>query len=682
MARITFLHRRDGRYYLQVRMPVHDGDTARTRVFRSALGTSAFVVARRRLSLCMAWIVALKDNPELPRRGAFLLAQMRGYLDRGAPVDADALAARGAMEHYVQIWLTECRVFDCNPGEICPGFTETWKEFVAQNVDGETGHRAKAEDDSFRRGFAVGRQTALGDGEARTTAAAVGADQADVGRAARDDFRRRDVNLTPGYEFPIGAIRRSIVAEPDDAMSSPFVVDEFIAPLERKEVAVPPTCSGAGLTAPAARADRVSEAPGRAEVETASNATINVGNLAELDEFLPEPTDPLSVALEKFLGREKKRHGDDRARERVGLVVPFVIAVIGDKPVSSVTRRELGKIDLALPDIPTRTNIPKEHCVSLAARYLYAKKNGWEGLQRLAENTLSNRYHTTLNTFFEWLYQREALHEQPYRFEFVQKDNPEQVDRDVFAPEEAIKLVNLPLFTGCESLSRVWNSGELFVQDARYWGYVLALVTGMRPAEIAQIRCRDLIAIEDEGELVWFVDFTDRMMNVKSKSARRMIPLVPLVIELGLVKRRDLLMEAGHERLFPEWPYMTKKTGEVKYGHYLSKSWQYIKRKFKFSRDGVTLYSARHTFAQRLDEVGKIAERSRHLVMGHSTSGSARLTYGARHLALGIAKLINSIKDPTLERVSEILLDAKRRADRGELKRVDIMEIVSKGGDD
>jgi integrase len=223
----------------------------------------------------------------------------------------------------------------------------------------------------------------------------------------------------------------------------------------------------------------------------------------------------------------------------------------------------------------------------------------------------------------------------------------------------------LPLLTGCESLLRVWNSGDTFVQDALYWGYVLALVTGMRPAEIAQIRCQDLIAIEDEGELVWFIDLTDRMMHVKSKNARRMIPLVPLVIALGLVTRRDLSMEAGHERLIPEWPYMTKTTGEIKHGHYLSKSWQYIKRKFEFSRDGVTLYSARHTFAQRLDEVGQVAERSRHLVMGHSTHGHARLTYGARHLALGIAKLKRYQRPDARARVGDPLERKIARRPRG-----------------
>jgi len=102
LARISFLHRRDGRYYLQVRLPARIGGATRNRVFRSALRTEAFVAARRRVSLCMAWIVALKDHPEIAQRGALPLAQMRAHLDRRAPVSGDVLAARIAMEHYVR----------------------------------------------------------------------------------------------------------------------------------------------------------------------------------------------------------------------------------------------------------------------------------------------------------------------------------------------------------------------------------------------------------------------------------------------------------------------------------------------------------------------------------------------------------------------------------------------------
>jgi hypothetical protein len=123
LARISFLHRLEGRYYLRVRMPFFDGKETRSRVFRSALGTAAFAAARRRISLCVAWIVDIKDHPDLIERGALLLRQIREHLDRGLPLDADVLAARLAFEHYVRTFITECRGASFAPDEICPGQT-------------------------------------------------------------------------------------------------------------------------------------------------------------------------------------------------------------------------------------------------------------------------------------------------------------------------------------------------------------------------------------------------------------------------------------------------------------------------------------------------------------------------------------------------------------------------------
>jgi hypothetical protein len=284
-----------------------------------------------------------RGNPDLPQRGAFLQAQMRAYLDRGAPVDGDALAARVAMEHYVRTWLTEARMLAADPVEICPGFAETWKAFVDENVAGENGHRAKAEDDSFRRSFAVGRQTAFGDVDARS--AVIGADKVDVGRGARDDFLRREVSLAPSRAIPAGAFRHASVAAADEASrlfspsTTPSRRPRWMRSLSSRRAAEP-----GSPPRPPKRTSPVATLPEEAEARSADTA-IAVLDLGAL------------------------------ARERLGLVLTFVIVVIGDKPVSAVTRRDLGKIDLILPEIPKRTNIPKEHCVSLAARYLYAQKH-------------------------------------------------------------------------------------------------------------------------------------------------------------------------------------------------------------------------------------------------------------------------------------------------------------------
>jgi hypothetical protein len=65
MARINFLNRREGRYYVQVKLPSSKGPGAATTVFRSALGTASFHTAHRRLALCLPWVFDVKDNPEL-----------------------------------------------------------------------------------------------------------------------------------------------------------------------------------------------------------------------------------------------------------------------------------------------------------------------------------------------------------------------------------------------------------------------------------------------------------------------------------------------------------------------------------------------------------------------------------------------------------------------------------------
>lgn len=687
MARISFLQRLDGRYYLRVRMPAFDGKETRSRVFRSALGTSAFAVARRRISLCVAWIVDIKDHPDLIERGALLLRQIRDHLDRGLPLDADVLAARLAFEHYVRSWLVECRSASFAPDEVCPGLTPAWKDFVEQNQAAEKTHLRKATDDAYRRGFAAAESLeAKAPQAARPEFAALASESAALNsQTLVDQFRRKDESVGIDAQAERKRLllsRISVDATPSpikepSAADAPHPTNEAAPQADFAQAAERVSLAGAKI-----RADRTPVPATEDDKATSASSAGLLGgvDLADFDEFLPEPTDTLSVALEKFLRRENKRLGNDRARERFGLVVPFVIAILGDEPVAQITKRQLDRVDTRLADIPKRTGIPAAHRKSLFDRYRYAEQHGWEGLERLSETTLRNGYHTTLNTFFDWLYQKDALPGAPYKFQYVQDNNPGAEARDVFSPEEALKLASLPLFTGCESPSRIWNPGDFFIQNFLYWGYVLALVTGMRPAEIAQVRCTDLISIEDEEGVVWFFDFTDRLKDAKTSTSRRMVPLLPLVIELGLVERRDILMAAGHDRLFPEWTPLVKTTGETKWGHALSKSWQYIKKKFGFTRNGVTLYSARHWFAQRLDEVGQLAERSRHLAMGHSTSGKskARLTYGAQTLSLGIARMINSINDPTLAKVSKILLDAKQKADHGELQRIGVLDLVER----
>ncbi|MGN6487285.1 MAG: hypothetical protein ACTHLT_05630 [Devosia sp.] len=147
------------------------------------------------------------------------------------------------------------------------------------------------------------------------------------------------------------------------------------------------------------------------------------------------------------------------------------------------------------------------------------------------------------------------------------------------------------------------------------------------------------------------------------------MPIPRLLIDLGFLERRECLIAAGEDRLFPEWKvYVHKKSGREMWGHESSKSWQYIKTKFGFARDALTLYGGRHTRATWYDEAG-IPRRIRLRLLGHKPTEVAD-RYGAVHITPEEADLVLSKTNSVEEQVAEMLITAKLRADYGELNPI------------
>jgi integrase len=197
--------------------------------------------------------------------------------------------------------------------------------------------------------------------------------------------------------------------------------------------------------------------------------------------------------------------------------------------------------------------------------------------------------------------------------------------RDAFDDDELLTLLRLPLFTGCKNLVHVWQPGEYFVQSHIYWGFLICILTGMRPGEVGQLKCAD---IRTDGEFYYFdlrpfdarggrVAIKD-LRNLKTNAAGRVVPIHPLLIELGLLDRMQDLMDQREARLFPEWDAYTRKDGTIRSSQPLSKAWQYVKTKSQLDRADLTLYSTRHLMADWLDNEA-IAQRTRDRILGHAT---------------------------------------------------------------
>ncbi|SFJ47480.1 tyrosine-type recombinase/integrase [Aerobium aerolatum] len=407
-----------------------------------------------------------------------------------------------------------------------------------------------------------------------------------------------------------------------------------------------------------------------------------VATRAEQSSHAPERTEetatkhvpPFSAALAEYL-KERREAGDsaDALRE-VELIIQFLIDQFADVDVGSFDGGQAQELDTMLPDIPDRKNIPREHCVSLATRYAYAQKHGWTELKRLTEARIRNGYHNALSKFFGWLITKGYYpHAKPI-FKEISGKNLVSLPRDSFESDEIKLMFSQPLFIGCEAPKRIWKPGTVFIQSHLYWGYIILVLHGLRISELGQIEIEDIV----QRNSIYYIDLRgfdpkkgrvaiEDQKRFKTASSERLVPMHPLVIELGLLERVKELKERGCPVLFPEWEPYPKPNGELRWGQPITKSWQYLKTKIGITRADVTAYSTRHTYADFLDSTG-VSHRGRMRAMGHSTKGDIPAGYGSkkRFTARDLDEIL-SIASPEIQFMSETLLKAKAEADEGRL---------------
>lgn len=455
--------------------------------------------------------------------------------------------------------------------------------------------------------------------------------------------------------------------------------------------------------------------------------------LASLPETKGDKRSPLSAVLAGFLKWREGEDGDRSAGNDIAPVVQFAIDLWGDPCLQDVGPDQIVQLKQAMPEIPTPEGIPANQR-SLFQRWSIAKATNYSivdadgktiKLTRVSASTLRKRYRTGLNTFWKFLIDNGYVPGPAPDFSSSSKKNPPAVERDAFHEDELLEFLSRPLFTGCASISRTWVVGRFFCQTYFYWAVLIQLLCGMRPGEISQLRCVDIGLLYGK----WHFRFAKRSLlaegdeddgaedaadtapggnDAKTKNAFRWIPVHPLLTELGLLQQRDAIVEhylaqkfseaGGRDRLtapqilrltdeakqqwlFPDWKVYVLPTGEIRWSQAASKTWQYVKSKFKMTRQGLALYSARHTFKGFIDDVKGLSDRSRRVVMGHAPAVDTPGGYGPKSITEEQADVILQLSNPTIDRMSVILLDAKRRAASGELKVVEAWRNDERTGD-
>jgi integrase len=242
----------------------------------------------------------------------------------------------------------------------------------------------------------------------------------------------------------------------------------------------------------------------------------------------------------------------------------------------------------------------------------------------------SNKYITDLNSFFDWLVREDYLPQ--HIFEGLSIEAPEtEQPKQPFSTRQLTHLFRSPLFTACRDdndIRGVSEPGNLQIRDWRYWMPIIALYSGARMGEIAQLEIADIQVADG----VCFFHFTnegvDPLKSMKTKLSRRRVPIHSEIIGLGFLDYVERVRSKGSQQVFPELTRDSK-------GHF-SKASKFFQRYFakiklrEVETFSTNFHSFRHNFIDELrlkypqDETFKS-------ILGHAGK-SVTTGYGVREV--------------------------------------------------
>jgi integrase len=162
-----------------------------------------------------------------------------------------------------------------------------------------------------------------------------------------------------------------------------------------------------------------------------------------------------------------------------------------------------------------------------------------------------------------------------------------------------------------EELRRLF-SGPMFewpIRDPLAWCMLIAVYSGLRLNEVAQLRVADLH--KEHG--IWVFDVREGDGKIlKTHAATRQVPIHSKLIAAGLLDYREGLPATG--QLFPT---LRGAGADSKLGWYLGQRFTEYRRRCGVTRERLTFHSFRKQFATAMDRAG-VPQADISAVLGHS----------------------------------------------------------------
>jgi integrase len=194
-----------------------------------------------------------------------------------------------------------------------------------------------------------------------------------------------------------------------------------------------------------------------------------------------------------------------------------------------------------------------------------------------------------------------------------------------FDPHDLTTLLNLEALNA-EARKHPW----------RYWLPLLGRTTGARLEELCQLRVDDFIP--EQGIQCIRIDDSQDGQKLKNASSRRVLPIHPALVKLGLLLHVESVRATGADRLFPELEAVRGKLG-----HAPSKWFGRYKIKQGITDPKKTFHSFRHTLIDELRDSG-VQDSLIKRIVGHEDSSVTFGIYGSRTPLRAMVEALTHVK--------------------------------------
>ncbi len=335
----------------------------------------------------------------------------------------------------------------------------------------------------------------------------------------------------------------------------------------------------------------------------------------------------LSSILENYLKINKTsklwKIDQIERRERQGEIL---IDIIGDRCITRVDRGDLRRFAELIKQIPHRSNLVKIRFklgdINTNELIEFSKKNKLQTITPSEQQKILKG----IRSIFEWALKEGIIERNPVlglADEIPFKRNKKaQEERLSLSGEILHSIFSLKWYstgTGAKTKNGRYHS----FSPHYYWLPLMGLYTGGRLNELCQLSLSDFKKTDSGVEFIEITTEDEDGNTVETKSlktnnSKRVVPLHPRLIDLGLLNYCAALRAAGHDRLFPELSHNDRKGYGKAAGSWFNE--RLMGNQLGIPRDGrYTFHSFRHNYATALS-LTSIQRTLKADLMGHQRS--------------------------------------------------------------